>query len=178
MEKHPRVFDRTVLCAPMIAFNRHGLPVIAGALMCQTAVMRNQGECRFFASAPFDGNERVEDSCATGRERFEWYNHIRNTDPRFQNNGPTYSWLLQSLKASQLLLAPGAVERIACPVRLYSAEHDREVMDLAQKMFVRRLKKGHFIKVKESRHEIYRSEDEVLFPWWHEVLEFLEGKEA
>ena len=70
------------------------------------------------------------------------------------------------------------MERIACPVRLYSAEHDREVMDLAQKMFVRRLKKGHFIKVKQSRHEIYRSEDEVLFPGWHEVLEFLEGKEA
>ena len=28
-----------------------------------------------------------------------------------------------------------------------------------------------------AKHEIYRSQDEILFPWWHEVIGFLKGTE-
>jgi alpha-beta hydrolase superfamily lysophospholipase len=27
-----------------------------------------------------------------------------------------------------------------------------------------------------SKHEIYRSPDAVLFPWWKEILDFLDGR--
>ena len=42
-------------------------------------------------------------------------------------------------------------------------------------MFVNRLKLGQREIVRGSRHEIYRSGDEVLFPWWHEIMEFYRG---
>ena len=44
---------------------------------------------------------------------------------------------------------------------------------LPQKQFIKRVKNGEHRLVKGAKHEIYRSPDEVLFPWWHEVLEFL-----
>ena len=43
-----------------------------------------------------------------------------------------------------------------------------------QEQFIARVKNGERIPVPGSRHEIYRSNDEVLFPWWHEVLAFLQ----
>ena len=67
----------------------------------------------------------------------------------------------------------GAVEKITCPLRLYTAENDNSVLPSAQAMFINRVKKGQRILVKKTRHEIYRSTDDVLFPWWHEILGFL-----
>ena len=84
--------------------------------------------------------------------------------------------MLEALKVTQRLLAPGAVQKIDCPVRIYSADDDWEVLESAQKMFAKRLKRGSLSRIANSRHEIYRSADEVLFPWWREVLGFLKGE--
>ena len=101
---------------------------------------------------------------------------VKQQHPEFQNNGPTYCWTLEAIKVTKKLLSPGVPEAIACPVRLYSAEWDFSVMPEEQKQFIARVKHGEQFPVPGSRHEIYRSGDEVLFPWWHEVLTFL--KEA
>ena len=67
------------------------------------------------------------------------------------------------------------LEKISCPVRLYSAEQDSIVMPEAQQAFIARVRNGVRTQVRGSRHEIYRSDDQVLFPWWHEILTFLSG---
>ena len=41
--------------------------------------------------------------------------------------------------------------------------------------FIARVRDGSRAVVEGAKHEIYRSNDGVLFPWWHEVLEFLRG---
>ena len=176
LERHGDVFERAALCAPMIAPNRSGLPYLAGLLLCRGAKLAGKGKARLFASRPFSGPEDFETSCATGRERFEWYDAIRVATKAFQNNGPTYAWTLESLRVTQALLRPGAVERIAVPVRVYTAENDTSVLPGPQKMFADRLKRGARVVVRGAKHEIYRSDDAVLFPWWHGVLGFLKGE--
>ena len=42
-----------------------------------------------------------------------------------------------------------------------------------QKSFIDRIRDGEHRVVAGAKHEIYRSDDAVLFPWWHEVLTFL-----
>ena len=37
----------------------------------------------------------------------------------------------------------------------------------------RRLPSGQRFLIRGAKHEIYMSTDDVLFPWWHQVLEFL-----
>ena len=130
---------------------------------------------RVFISKPYAGPEDFATSCATGKERFDWYDKVRQEHREFWNNGPTYGWTQEALRVSKWLLAPGEAEKIACPVRLFSADDDHSVMPEPQKQFIARVKNGERVFVKGSRHEIYRSGDDVLFPWWHEVLEFLKG---
>lgn len=175
LERHPEVFSRAALCAPMIAANRNGIPYYLGRAICRTAKMAGKGAQRIFMSRPYAGPEDFATSCATGKERFDWYDAVKAAHPEFHNNGPTYGWTLESLKVTRWLLAKGAVEKIACPVKLYTADEDHSVLPAPQKLFIRRVRQGQHQFVAGSRHEIYRSADEVLFPWWHDVLAFLKG---
>lgn len=175
LETHPHAFDRVVLCAPMIAPNLGGLPQAAARLLCAAATSLGQDRTRVFASRPYSGPEDFDTSCATGRARFDWYDALRVRTPAFQNNGPTYGWTREALRASRMVLAPGAAERIDVPVRVYTAGDDHSVMPDAQETFTRRLRKGRRVLVPGSRHEIYRSDDGTLFRWWRGILDFYEA---
>ena len=172
MEQHPGVFEKAALCAPMIAPNLGGLPPAVAGWLCDTARRLGREKKRVFVTKPYAGAERFETSCATGRERFDWYEGIRVRTPEFQNNGPTYGWTREAMRASKEVLASGSVERIGVPVWVFTAENDGSVMPDAQKAFVARLKRGKRTLVPGSKHEIYRSPDAVLFPWWRGILDF------
>ena len=172
MEQYPGVFAKAALCAPMIAPNLGGLPPAAVKLLCGTLGLLGRDKKRVFASTPYAGREDFATSCATGRERFDWYEALRARTPEFQNNGPTFGWTLEAIGASKAVLAPGAVERIGIPVRLFTAQNDSSVMPDAQKAFAARLGNGARTLVPGSKHEIYRSTDDVLFPWWRGILGF------
>ena len=176
LSAHPEWFSRAVLCSPMISPNVGNANHMAVRLLCGAFCLLGQGKKRIFASRPYAGPEDFDTSCATGRERFDWYDRVKQQRPEFQNNGPTYGWTLEAIRVTKKLLAPGVPEGITCPVRLYSAEWDFSVMPEEQKQFIARVKRGESFPVPGSRHEIYRSGDEVLFPWWHEALSYL--KEA
>ncbi len=176
LERHADTFAQAALCAPMIAPDRGGLPLGLSRLLCAGAKALGRGKKRMFVSRPYAGPEDFDTSCATCRERFEWYDALKAATPEFQNNGPTYGWTLEAINVTEKILAPGAVERIAVPVRVYTAEQDNSVLPDAQERFAARLKDGRRTVVKGARHEIFRSADAVLFPWWHGILEFYRGQ--
>lgn len=177
LEQYPDVFSRAALCAPMIAPHRNNVPLFAVKGICRGAKLIGKGKQRIFLSKPYAGPEDFATSCATGKERFDWYDGVKAANKEFWNNGPTYAWTLESMKVTARILAPGAVEKIACPVRLYTADDDSSVLPEEQKQFIARVKNGTHQFVKGSRHEIYRSSDDVLFPWWHDVLAFLKAEQ-
>ena len=176
LEGHPGVFSRAALSAPMIAPSLKGVPRFAAKAICRAPIKAGKGEERMFFSKPYHGPEDFATSCAAGRERFDWYDGVKAARKEFQNNGPSYAWTMESINVTRLLLAPGAVEKIACPVRLYTADRDFSVLPEPQKKFIERVRRGTRVFVPGSRHEIYRSGDDVLFPWWHDVLRFLKGE--
>ena len=173
LEQYPGVFEKAVMCAPMIAPNRSGLPLWAAKALGGLGKLTGQGKKRIFVSRPYAGPEDFATSAAVGRERFDWYDAAKAATPAFQNNGPTYGWLLEAVNVTAKLLAPGAVEKIAIPVLLYTAERDGSVLPAEQKLFIDRVKDGRHGYVAGAKHEIYRSTDEIFFPWWHEILVFL-----
>lgn len=175
LERHNGVFKRAALCAPMIEPNLSGLSMGVVRAMCGAARLAGWRKKRIFSSRPYSGPENFANSAAACKERFDWYDAVKASTARFQNNGPSYGWTEQAIRANRLLLADGAVEKIATPVRLYTAERDNSVMPGAQKAFAARLRDGQRVLVKGAKHEIYRSTDDVLFPWWHEVLEYFRG---
>ena len=177
LEDHPGLMDRAAMCAPMIAPNLGGLPVPIAKLMCIFKQMSGNGKARIPGSKPYAGAEAFEPSCATGRARFDWYEALRVATPAFQNNGPSYSWTLEAINVTYRILAPRAVEKIDAKVRLYTASLDNTVLPEPQARFISRVPNGRHEVVEGAKHEIYRSDDDVLFPWWHGVLGFLTGAE-
>ena len=175
LERQPDVFAKAALCAPMIAPNRNGIPLGVGLGMCRAAKALGKDKRRIPLSQPYSGPEDFATSCAMGRERFDWYNAVKASTPEFQNNGPTYAWLLQALLVTKKLLEKGAVERIQAPVQIYTAENDSSVLPEAQEQFAARLANGSRAVIPGSKHEIYLSADEVLFPWWRKVLSFFDS---
>lgn len=176
LENHPDTFAAASLCAPMIAPNTSGVPVFAASAICSVAGLLKHGKRHPFFMKPWSGPEDFNTSCATDPVRFAWYDAVKTAREDFRNSVPTYQWTRESLKVTQKILAPGAPEKIACPVLLSTAEHDFSVMPEPQGKFIERVPDGKRIFVAGARHEIFRSKNEVFFPWWHEILAFLRSR--
>lgn len=173
LEQEPALFTAAVLSSPMIAPSTRGVPVSLASALSFLADKAGRGKKNPFFMKPYAGPEDFETSCATDPERFAWYDRIKASEPLFQNSVPSYRWSLESLGVTGKILATGQPEKITCPVLLFSAGIDFSVLPEPQEQFISRIPGGSLIPVPEARHEIYRSVNHVLFPWWHEVILFL-----
>ncbi len=178
LEKYPLTFSAACLCAPMIAPSTRGIPSAVVSIMCGAACLIGQGKKFPFIMKPYDGPEDFHTSCATDPARFAWYDAVKASHREFWNSVPSYRWTLESLGVTRKILSAGAPESIACPVLLSTAEHDSSVMPEPQKQFISRIPKGKQLFVRNARHEIFRSTNDVFFPWWHENLLFLKEAKA
>jgi Lysophospholipase len=172
LERHPDIFSAAVLSSPMIAPNLHGLPKPVVYAICSAAAWAGKEKKNPFFMGTYSGPEDFSTSCATDPNRFAWYDKVKSERPEFQNSVPSYRWTLESARVTDRILAKGAPEKIACPVLLFSADKDSCVLPNPQKDFISRVPQGTRFFVKDSRHEIFRSKDDVLYPWWKQVLAF------
>ena len=177
LERFPSTFSRAFLCAPMIAPATAGIPSGAALFLCQAACSLGCGKHKPFFMKYYSGPEDFSTSCATDPARFAWYDNIKHSRQDFWNSVPSYRWTAEAIRVTKRILAQGAPESIVCPVLLSTADHDFSVLPDPQKQFIDRVPKGKHIFVKDSRHEIFRSANEVFFPWWHTVLSFLKEEE-
>ena len=172
LEKYPAVFSAAVLCAPMIAPQTGGVPFTVAKSICGVASTFGRAKRHPFFMKPWSGPEDFATSCATDPRRFAWYDAVKTSTEAFRNSVPSYRWTQESLAVTKKILAEGAPEKIACPVLLFTAEHDFSVEPGPQKSFIDRVPGGKHVFVKNARHEIYRSVNEVFFPWWHDILRY------
>ena len=175
LEQHPGIFSAAVLSSPMIAPHTGGIPSSFASVLGWAAIKLGKSKNRPFFMKSYSGLEDFDTSCATDPVRFNWYDQIKAARKEFQNSVPSYQWSYEALHVTDQILAPGAPERISCPVLLFSAETDYSVLREPQKAFIKRVPHGQYILVNHSRHEIFRSVNNVLFPWWHQVLEFYQS---
>ena len=176
IEKDHNTFSAVSLCAPMIAPNTGGIPAPVASAVCHAAILLGCGKHHPFFMKPYSGPESFETSCAADPVRFAWYDAVKASRKDFWNSVPTYRWTSESIGVTKKILSAGAPESINCPVLLSTADKDFSVLPLPQEKLIQRIPKGRQIFVKDSRHEIFRSQNSVFFPWWHEILLFL--KEA
>ncbi len=172
LEQYPETFSAAVLSSPMIAPYLGGVPVaLASALAFCARLFGCQKKNPFFMRT-YTGPEDFSSSCATDPNRFAWYDHVKASHKEFQNSVPSYRWSEESIHVTKKILLPGQPERIICPVLLFTAEYDSSVLPEPQEALVARIRNGKMTFVRNAKHEIYRSADDVLFPWWHEVIQF------
>ena len=172
LENYPDIFSGAVLSAPMIAPNLSGVPAFAASSLARLACMFGKGKKHPFFMKTYSGPEDFQTSCATDPERFSWYDRIKAGEKLYHNSVPSYRWSLESIRVTSQILRKGEPEKISCPILLFSAEKDFSVLPEPQEAFIARVKNGKLARVSGARHEIYRSTDNILYPWWHHVLDF------
>ena len=172
LEQYPGIFSAAVLSSPMIAPNIGGVPVIFASALAQGARLLGHGKKHPFFMKPYSGPEDFATSCATDPERFAWYDEVKASRQDFQNSVPSYIWSYESIRVTKQILAQGKPERITCPVLLFSAETDSSVLPGPQSELISRIPDGQYVLVRNARHEIFRSTNDVLFPWWHRIVTF------
>ena len=178
LERGEVFFDKAILNAPMIAPQHGELPLFLCRALCGTARVLGLGKRRVFAMKKPDQRSGFERSSTASRVRYEAYREIKHQNSAYRSNAATYAWTYAALGVTKRILAPGAPERIAIPVRLYAAEIDRLVQSEPQKRFIARVPKGEYCLVGGAKHEIYSANDEILHPYLEGVLSFFEKEEG
>ncbi len=168
--KYPYAVEKTVLSSPMICGNM-GMPTaIAGAvakLLCAFGGKKipAPGRC------VFDKEQTAENSDATSKARFEYYYKKRLAEPLYQTSGPSFGWVKASLEARDKILNEDNIGLLRSELLIFKPEEDRQLLGEYTDKFAE--KAGAEIKkVKDSRHEIFMSGDEVLRWYYGEILEF------
>lgn len=175
LESGSTFFRRAVLSSPMIAPTHGKFPYFISKLICHFEVALGRGKERVFTSGEYTENENFENSYCTSKARFDYYCKLRKSHKEFRNCAPTYRLTLETMNVTRRILREGAVERIRIPIKIYSAGNDNMVMIPEQKKFAERLPDCEFVTVKRAKHEIYRSSDDVFYPYLDSLLAFFEG---
>lgn len=168
--KHPYDIEKAVLSSPMICGNM-GMPTaLAGAAAKAISFLGGKK-----ISAPgrcvFDSTQTFENSDATSKARFEYYHDKRKKEPLYQTSGPSFSWVKASLEARDKILFEPRIRLFGRKLIIFKPEEDRQLLGEYTDSFAR--KAGIKVKeVKNSKHEIFMSDNEVLGWYFSEVLEF------
>lgn len=172
LERNHGIFSRAVLSSPMIEPNHGRIPLAIGKLICGYFMLTGRSDHKLFISQDFSGYEDFNTSCATSRGRFDYYMNMKHDHVNLWNTNPTYRWTYESLKVRSAILKKGTPEAIDCPVLLFNAELDTMVLKEAQEAFISRVPDGRMEVISGAKHEIFRSTDDVVYPYLEKVLEF------
>ncbi len=161
-----RRFQAAVLCAPMIGIVTHPVPhwlvrtiaPVIGSLGSGARLARRQVDP---AGKPFERNVLTHD-----RTRYERTRQLYMAHPELRLGEPTWAWVRYACDIQAHLHAPGAAERIACPVAIVAAEHDLYVDNAAMARFCRRLRHGAMVTVLGSYHEVLMETEERREQFW------------
>lgn len=170
--KYPCSIDKAVLSSPMICGNM-GMPTaIAGAVAKLLCALGGKhipapGRC------VFNSTQTAENSDATSKARFDYYHKKRISEPLYQTSGPSFSWVKASLEARNKILSESNIKLLRSRLLIFKPEEDKQLLGEYTDKFAE--KADIKIKdVKNSRHEIFMSSDEVLRWYYEEILEFFQ----
>lgn len=176
LEEYPGVFEKAVLNSPMMELVSQVGPAWLGGILCDVKTVLGQGTKRLFFHSGYDPNAKFEESCCTSRERFEYYLDITRRNRALQTGGASYRWTGESIAAGRHAVRDAG--KIQIPVLLVQAENDTLVTARGQDRFIDAVPQGVRVRIPGTKHETYRSENDVLERYWEILLDFLNRDEG
>jgi lysophospholipase len=177
LARRPALFERAVLCSPMIDFARDTrLPRTAVAAMAQLVCLRPGMAARFgpgtsrepATNRPFAGNPLTTDP-----GRYAAAVSLMRARPELLTGGITWGWLRAALASVIALDRPRTLRRITMPVLVAIAGADRLVDNRATRRFVRLIAHGELVEFPGAQHELLNERDEHRLALWAAVDRFL-----
>lgn len=171
-------FERMVVIAPMLAFNRQrvgypdwfarGVSEVAGIARLRSMFVAGGSEI------PEELREFEGNALTSNLERWSRNRAILEAAPELQVGSPTFGWLRAAYRSMAALAQPDIPGRVQVPMLVFSAGHDRVVSSRAIEDFANQLKVGTHIFIPASRHEILQENDDVRARFWAAFDAYLE----
>lgn len=172
---HPEIFERAFLSAPMLKAWMNPLLRLASVPLAWT--MRRLGRGEAFTpggegndgqATPFEGNRVTTDPVRYARN-----NAILRADPELAICGPSWTWAGEAFASMRLLRRRSFGRRIACPLLIVGAAHDRIVNQGPDLTLIRNVKRGLFVLFSDAEHELVQERDAVRRVFWKAADAFL-----
>lgn len=172
--RDPDMFERYVLCAPMIGLAMKNYTPTArfaaslfSALGFGSRYIPNGGPYPFI---PFENNLLTSDF-----RRFDRSDAVLRVAPELSIGSPTLGWAATSFTAMAELQFEGTPKAISNPVLVLAGPDDRVTSTMTTRKFVAGLKAGRLIEIDGTRHEILQENDLIRGRFWHEFDRFVGG---
>lgn len=166
-------FDKAVLTAPMIYCNTANMPHFVSGALCGLMNVIGRADEKIPGGKTFDPNRTWENSNATSKERFDYWQAKRIANVCYQPSVPTNKWVWESIRICPLMLSKERCENINVPLLLCQAEEDGSVIPEKHNDFIKLVPNGKLVKFSGSRHEIFLSGDDALQHYLDTIFEFL-----
>lgn len=151
--------DAAVLVSPMLGLNTGLLPERLGRLIARLFCVI--GWATEPAWSEDKGSGHRQRNLTHSKERFEEELWWRAQDATLDVGPPTWGWLRDSWDSIAALFGPGVLERVATPILLLCADHDRLVRARAIERAAVRLPNAQIAHYPDSEHEILREVDAI-----------------
>lgn len=177
LERHPMLFDKAVLSAPMVAPQTGMSMWLTRALVslvcaCGLGRRRVMFQKEFDPAAPPDLS-RYELS-SEARER--WYHKLRCEHEEYRTYCASFGWVRQAMCLNRAILDRRACSEVETPILLFQAGHDLWVRNKPQDEFIRRVRDGgcdaRLVRIEDSEHEIFSMPNAVYRPYLEQILDF------
>lgn len=169
--RKPDLFDKLLLCSPMIEPITRPLPVTAAYHIAKVMCAVGKGESYVPGAHPFDNSETFEICASDSEARFLYQKAIRANNPMLQTNGASYLWLREAISLSRYLLHSDTA--LIVPTLILQAGNDTYVSKKAQDTFLSRCLDASILRYPQSKHEILHQPSDALQAVWDDILPFI-----
>lgn len=170
MLKNPMVIKKAVLSSPMICGNM-GMPVIIAGTVAKVLSAIGGKKISAPGRCKFDPELSFQNSDATSSERFSYYHEKRKADSLLQTNGPSFGWVKASIEARDEILS--CADEINAELLVIKPQEDKQLLMEYTDKFIQK-SKAKTKEIKNSKHEIFMSENETLSTYFEEIFSFLQ----
>ncbi len=179
LAKHPEVFQKAVLNAPMIQPNTGNIPWFATKIIAKYCMKTGMAEEYVIGHHAFVPNtENFATGPCSSEARFDYYQEKRESNELYQMSGASYGWINAAIALNAYLIKEG-VKNISVPILLFQAEIEEFVCNKAEEKFVAQVNKNAgkdlatLVHIAGSKHEIFHAPTEILEPYWSKIENFL-----
>ena len=172
----PDLFEKIVLCSPMIRPLTGPLPWKAAMRIAENRRRRGKGGEYIVGQKPYSGIVDFKHSVTDSPERYFYYEKIREKTTSLQTAACTYDWILAARDMAQYIHSEAAAKTKA-EILLFQAGADTLVSAPDQDAYIQELWDAHpghatMIRVPGIKHEIFNAPYPVVNHFWDIVFRF------
>lgn len=161
------------MLSPMFGVNLPAPKPLTYALACAMCAA-GKGTAYVMGQKPFSGVSDFKNSACACEERYEFFFKRYLENQYMQGCAASWSWVRESIRATDALMRKAALSKIKTPVLVFSGTADEVVSKPAHRRFAELTDSARLVIVPKGKHELFTDTAQRSGAVWREIFSFLE----